>query len=150
MREHGMRGSRRGRSLRVLARALLTVVGLAACNNPTAPPTTPAPSLSGTWEGTWTSTSFGGTGRLTFQLTQSGASISGGALFVEHLCIGGTSLTGTLNATAVTLNGVTPIGARLELRGTIAADGRSMSGSYTDAASAACPLEVGSFSVVKR
>lgn len=110
-----------------------TMLFISACGSTSDGPTRPpASSLSGRWEGDWTSTApaYGGTARLTAQITQTGNQLTGLVVVVEHFCVSGSSSTGQVAGLQIELTLVGSGGDRTEFTGTLSSDQRTMSGTY--------------------
>ena len=85
-----------------------------SANQPAVVPTlstasTAGPSATGTWSGTWTRTApIAGSGTMTFVLQQQGQSITGTIDVGGSSCLTKGAVTGSLNATTITLHAKTP------------------------------------------
>ena len=116
-------------------------------------PSTPGSgsSIAGVWEGAWTSVLLGGTSPLRAVLTQSGSAVRANVLFIEHLCIGGVEMTGSVSGQDIDLTGTIPVlGGRLDLTGTIAPDRRTMGGGYATTEQRPCPADGGTWTLTRR
>ena len=111
---------------------VMALLGCVACgDSPTSVDRTS--DISGNWEGSWTSTApgLGGTAALMAQIRQIDGSLDGEILVIEHLCVSGFSFDGSVDGDEVQMTVLGSAGDRTEFTGTLSADRRRMSGSYT-------------------
>jgi len=98
--------------------------------------------VAGNWQVTVTSTVFGGSGTGTGQINQSGSSLSGTLAGLP--CAQSTILTGTLSGTSLSAN-LNENGQNVSLKGTVAADGNSTTGTYIAPAGGCLNGDAGTF-----
>ena len=86
----------------------------------------------------------------TASLRQTGDSVTGQVFFIEHLCVGLVPVSGTASGSEVVLAGTTLLDQRLELRGRLSADRRTVSGTFVVRGPAVCPENDGTFELALR